>query len=285
VSMPWVLAPLIDSLLERGQVDEAAHWLGMSGIEGELPQLLQFTYLLDSIGRLRIAQLRTQEGAAHLRECGARLRAWGIENPGFVPWRSHLALALATLEGREEAVQLCDQEIEAARAFGARRELGMALRAKGLVVGGDDGTVLLQEAVAALETSPARLEHARALTDLGAALRRSGHRADAREPLRLGLDLASRCGATALMERAHAELVAAGARPRRALLSGVQALTASELRVCRMAATGLNNRQIAEALFVTEKTVEGHLGNAYRKLDLSSRTDLPRVLDETATGE
>jgi DNA-binding CsgD family transcriptional regulator len=96
--------------------------------------------------------------------------------------------------------------------------------------------------------------------------------------LRAGLDLAQRCGATALAERAHDELVASGARPRRLVLTGVDALTASERRVAEMASEGLTNREIAQALFVTEKTVEGHLGHAYRKLDIRSRSELPKAL-------
>ena len=129
-----------------------------------------------------------------------------------------------------------------------------------------------------LDGSPSPLEHARALTDLGAALRRGSRRSDARPPLRRALELAHRCGATALAERAHAELLATGARPRRAVLSGLEALTASERRVAEMAAEGLTNREIAQALFVTEKTIEWHLGQAYRKLEIGSRTELAGAL-------
>jgi DNA-binding CsgD family transcriptional regulator len=122
------------------------------------------------------------------------------------------------------------------------------------------------------------LEHARALADLGAALRRAGCRAEAREPLRAGLDLAHRQGAWALAERARTELVASGARPRRVLLSGVDALTPSERRVADMAAAGRTNREIAQALFVTARTVEGHLTHVFQKLGLESRAELPRAL-------
>jgi len=149
------------------------------------------------------------------------------------------------------------------------REEGMALRALGEITG---DAALLEQAVAVLTPSPARLEHARALTDLGAATA-------AREPLREALDLAVRLGATALAERAQRELVATGAKPRRPLLTGAAALTAAQLRVARMAADGLGNRAIAEALFVTEKTVEGRLGQAYRKLGIGSRTQLGAALD------
>jgi DNA-binding CsgD family transcriptional regulator len=129
-----------------------------------------------------------------------------------------------------------------------------------------------------VESSPARLEHGYALADLGAALRRANRRAEARDQLRLALDVAHKCGATVLAERAHEELVAAGARPRRLVLTGVDALTPSERRISAMAAEGLSNREIAQSLFITPRTVEMHLSNAFRKLDISARTQLPAVL-------
>ena len=136
----------------------------------------------------------------------------------------------------------------------------------------------MREALAVLESSQARLEHARALVELGAALRRAGHRRDAREPLKEGLDMAHRCGAVTLAERARVELEATGARPRRVELSGVESLTPSERRIGAMAAEGMSNPQIAQALFLTRRTVEMHLSNAYRKLDISSREELPAAL-------
>jgi DNA-binding CsgD family transcriptional regulator len=132
-----------------------------------------------------------------------------------------------------------------------------------------------------LGASQARLEHARSLTELGAALPRSNRRSDAREPLREALDLAHRCGATALAQRARKELSATGAKPRKFMLTGVESLTASERRVAKMAAQGLGNREIARALFVTVKTVETHLGHAYQKLDIGSRKELPGALGDS----
>jgi DNA-binding NarL/FixJ family response regulator len=122
------------------------------------------------------------------------------------------------------------------------------------------------------------MEHARAMADLGAALRRAGHRAESREILRAALDLAHRCGALALTERARTELIAAGGRPRRLVLSGLDALTPSERRVAQLAAAGLANHDIAQHLFITTRTVEGHLTHAYQKLDITSREQLPAAL-------
>jgi DNA-binding CsgD family transcriptional regulator len=100
----------------------------------------------------------------------------------------------------------------------------------------------------------------------------------ARAPLLDGLGLAARCGALALERRARTELAAIGIRPRTTDRSGVASLTPSEQRVAELAAAGQTNREIAQTLFVTEKTVETHLGRAFRKLDVTSRRQLPDVL-------
>ncbi len=128
--------------------------------------------------------------------------------------------------------------------------------------------------------SSAPLEHAKALVELGAALRRANKRSEARELLRLGVGMAHRSAATALAERGNEELAATGARPRKLLQTGPESLTASERRVARLAADEMTNKEIAQALFVTVKTVEVHLSSAYRKLDVSSRRQLAIALAE-----
>jgi DNA-binding NarL/FixJ family response regulator len=123
-----------------------------------------------------------------------------------------------------------------------------------------------------------RLEHARALVALGAARRRAGRPSDARAELRDALEQARRCGASALEEQALEELIAAGGRPRRAADEARDALTPSERRVAGMAAQGMSNKEIAQALFVTVRTVETHLFNSYRKLQIKSRSQLKSAL-------
>ena len=85
-------------------------------------------------------------------------------------------------------------------------------------------------------------------------------------------------GAAALVARVREELVVAGVGGRQFAVAGVDALTPSELRVARMAAAGGTNKQIAETLYVTAKTVENHLGRVYLKLGITSRSDLPSAL-------
>ena len=154
----------------------------------------------------------------------------------------------------------------------------------GLVEGGTAGIGLLREAVDVLASSEARLEHARPLVDLGAALRRANQRTEARERLREGGDLARRVGAFGLAARANAEIAATGARPRKVLQTGLDALTASERRVAQLAADGMSNQEIAQTLFVTIKTVEVHLSHAYRKLEIRSRAQLDTALRTPAPG-
>jgi DNA-binding CsgD family transcriptional regulator len=155
------------------------------------------------------------------------------------------------------------------------------MRSLGLVIGGDAGIDRLREAVELLRESPARLEYIRALTDLGAALRRAGRRADAREPLREALELARRAGALAIARRAHDELAATGEKLRPLAAVGVESLTPSERRIARLAAEGRTNREIAQTLFLSVKTVESHLRGVYAKLDIRSRDELPQALDGT----
>jgi DNA-binding NarL/FixJ family response regulator len=167
--------------------------------------------------------------------------------------------------------------------FGARRALGVAARVAGLAEGGDRGLELIYESVASLRESPAVLELAHSLIELGAALRRGGQRAAAREPLAEALQRAVDCGARRLAARAREELKATGARPRRDWRTGVEALTPSELRIVRLAVDGRTNREIAYELYVTLKTVEGHLSRAYTKLGIRGRAELPEVLEGEKT--
>jgi DNA-binding CsgD family transcriptional regulator len=205
-----------------------------------------------------------------------------VSSPGFLPWRSEAALAHLALGDRESARRLAEEELRLAQVFGAPRALGLAKRATGLAAGGDRGATLLREAVDEFGRGDARLERARALADLGAMLRRRNRRAEARELLREAIDTAHRCGAQLLATRAETELRATGARPRRLTLTGIDSLTASERRVAELAGQGLSNREVAQTLFVTARTVEGHLTSVFRKLQLDSRSELTSALGAPA---
>jgi ATP/maltotriose-dependent transcriptional regulator MalT len=276
--MPYIVGFLVDALVERGRLGEAEAALEESGLVGELPDTSVSTTALLHRGRLRLAQGRTEEGVADLLEVGRRTRRDGFLDPGFFPWASLAAPAMAARGERDRARELIEEELRLARWFGRPLAIGAALQGRALVEGGEERVDLLREAVDVLRDSYARLEYARAMTELGVSLSRANRQVEARKTLGEAMDLAQRCGATALAQRAREELVAAGARPRRLMLSGVDSLTASERKVAQLAAEGLSNPEIAQALFVTRKTVEKHLGNAYTKLNVGSRSELPDAL-------
>lgn len=282
--IPLGRALLVLTLLERGELTEATDLLQRGALDGrarDLPDVYTNHVLLHARGRLRVAGGEAAAGIEDLLECGRRELAMGEVNPAVLDWRSQAALALAGRGELDEALRLCRQELALALAFGAPRAIGMAERACGLVTGGPAGLALLQRAARTLAGSSARLEHARALVDLGAALRRSGRRTQARDALRPALEAAHTCGATALERRARTELHATGARPRQAALSGPHSLTPSERRVARLAAEGRVNREIAAALYLSVRTVEFHLSGSYRKLGVRSRAELAGALDGT----
>ena len=273
----YALVFLIETLVDRGRPEEAARAVTESGLDTNQDALLPLMLLSQSRGRLSLALGDPDRGLADMRAAAAQFEAGGF-SPQLWPWRSAHALALANAGESDDACRLADEELRLTRAFGAPWALGVSLRARGLVEPGGADIDILHEAVAVLAGSGARLEHARVLIDLGAALRRAGRRSESVATLREGLDLAHRCDADALAASAREELVAAGAKPRRDALRGRDALTASELRIARMAAEGRTNREIAQALFVGLRTVETHLTHAYQKLDIQSRDALPRVL-------
>ena len=245
-------------------------------------ELLAGSQLCHASSVLRAAAGNHEAAIEELRSWAREHPTFGGENPAAFPWRSAAALSLAELGRHDEARELAADELRRAEAFGAPRAVGIALRAEALVGPAGERPERLTAALAVLEGSPARLEHARVLVDLGAAFRAAGQRKAAREPLLEGLALASRCGARALERRARAELGAIGIRPRTTDRTGTDSLTPSERRVVELAAEGGTNREIAQTLFVTEKTVETHLGRAFRKLDVTSRRQLPDVLARAA---
>lgn len=234
-------------------------------------------YLLTR-GRLRLAQGQTAAALTALLECGRHQDAAGIVNPALTPWRSQAALAHASLGHVSEAVELAEQELDLSRRWGTPRCIGVSLRCLGLVKGGREGTELLAEAAAELERSPARTELARTLADLGVALVGDGRRETGQETLRRGLGLAEQCGANGLASHIRDALRGTGARPRRPRTTGHPVLTPSEYQVASKAALGQTNREIAQALFVTPRTVEIHLASAYRKLGVSGRHQLREAL-------
>ncbi|HTE58877.1 MAG TPA: LuxR C-terminal-related transcriptional regulator, partial [Solirubrobacteraceae bacterium] len=263
---------LCSTLVERGELADARRTLGAER-RGQDHEGVRFWLL----GRLQLLVAAGDDAAALAAADDLAERYAWITNPAISPWRSLKAQSLARLGRGGEAAELAAAEVALARRWGAPGALGRALRVLGTLEG-DAGLPRLEEAVAVLDGSIARLEQAKALAALGSALRHIRRPADAREPLRRALELAAACDAPTLAEHVRTELYAAGARPRTDALAGAAALTASERRVADLAAAGETNRDIAQALYVTPKTVEVHLSNAYRKLGIRSRRELPDAL-------
>ena len=192
---------LSDIAVEAGELDEAQMLLDLLPQQG-WPAGVGTVLIPAARGRLRLAQGRPADALADFQACGALFGAdvWGmpIRETGYVHARSGAALALLRLGQRQHACQLADAELTDVRVFGAPRSLGIALRTAGLARGGQEGLALLRESVAALDDSPALLERARSMAELGAALRRDRQRAAARDPLARALELAARCGARPL---------------------------------------------------------------------------------------
>jgi len=269
---------LADALLDRGRVAEAERALAELPAQWGPTARNRWLRGASQRGRLCLAQGRLQEA---LRELQAQLhddeaRGRAITSRDRI--RASLVAALAELGRHDEALAIADEQLAVARRRCLPTAEARLLLARARALDGPDQVAALEEAVQAARRSSSRLVRAEALAELGATLRRSGERVAARAPLREARELAHRCGATGLETRAHEELLIAGARPRRMALSGVDALTASERRVAELAARGYRNREIAQALFVTIKTVEVHLGHAYAKLAIRGRSQLSEAL-------
>jgi DNA-binding CsgD family transcriptional regulator len=282
--LPFGATVLADVAIEAGELGEAEALLALLP-EADWPAGVGTVLIPSARGRLRLAQGRAAEALDDFKVCMAMFNpeTWGTEIVGYVHARSGAALTLLQLGDRAAARDMARAELAEAKRFGAPRALGIALRTAGLAEGGEAGLALLASSVAALRASPARLERAHSLAELGAALRRAGHRAAAREPLTEALDLAARCGARPLSARVREELKAIGARPRREWRTGLEALSPREMHVARLAAEGRSNREIAHRLYVTLKTVEGHLARAFTKLGIERRGELAPLLEREKT--
>ena len=225
-----------------------------------------------------MAQGRWADALADLLSAGRRADECGVDSPAATVWRAESALALAALGSEQEAWHYAEENLELARAHGAPWVVGSALHVASAVGDAPEQRERLEEAVQLLDGSPAQLRLASALIDLGRVLREHGApSAKSRNALRRGADLALRSGAAPLISKAAGELRLSGARPRRLALSGAEALTSAERRVVELAATGHTNSDIAATLYLAEKTVEGHLLRAYRKLEVRSRRELRAV--------
>jgi DNA-binding CsgD family transcriptional regulator len=197
-----------------------------------------------------------------------------------IEFEPHLVASHAweMLGDRDAARREADRELAIRRRHGPSFRLALALRRSASFAPAREAVTLLDEAVLACAGTPRLPVEARVRAARGAALRRAGKLREARAELSVALDLAGRSGMTRLVERITGELRAAGGRPRRTRVTGVASLTGGQAAVAQLAATGCTNRQIAENLYVTIKTVETHLAAVYRKLEVPGRERLADAL-------
>jgi DNA-binding CsgD family transcriptional regulator len=275
-------AVLASLLVSRGEHDAAEAELEACGMTGEIRDVVWFALALFPRGQLRLEQGRFAEAAADFLQLERLSQCWGVIGMPAPPARLLAARALAAAGDLDRARPMAAASLTHARRWGAPTLLSRALRTSALTLDGAGRLPLLEESVTLLDGSPARLARAEALADLGAALRRARRDIDARPPLHEALELSRRCGAVGLAKVAFDELAATGERVRRYTPIGIESLTPSQRRVAELAASGMTNRQIAQTLFLTVKTIESHLAAAYDNLGIRSRQQLPAALSQKA---
>jgi DNA-binding CsgD family transcriptional regulator len=262
------------SCTSQGRREEAASVLDRNGFaRGDVPATGPGANLLFARLVLRHAEGSLDEALEDLERLApfARGRArWPS------PWTPDVVRLLLAAGERDRAERIAREHLPAAEAWGAPLHVAEA-RLLAASFDREAAPDLLVGALDALGDLPAKLTRARVLLALGAARRRANARAAAREPLLESLSLAAAAGAEPLVAEIREEVATAGLRPRRVERSGVAALTPSELRICRLAAAGLSNPGIAQELFISPKTVENHLSNAYTKLDIRTRAELKKL--------
>jgi DNA-binding CsgD family transcriptional regulator len=271
--------PLAEILIERDQLEAAAAILEETGVSaGPVPDNGLFAILLLARGHMRVERGEFAQAADDFAAVSRQGETLGFGPGPTLTVSTYAIRALIALGRADEARELADFCDYYVQRWGARASLSHVGRGIAAARGGPEEVAALEKCVAVLGNSPRQLQRIHALIDLGAALRRHNRRAEARAPLREGLKLARQCGAVRAANRAREELQATGETVRRYAPIGVESLTPSERRVAEMAATGVTNRQIAQSLFVTLKTVEAHLSAAYDKLDIESRRQLKDAL-------
>lgn len=264
--------------LERRDLPAARAWLdGFDATNGDL-RVIPTLWLHELRARISLAADDVHGALQHLEVLQREAKEADVD-PAALAWRLPAAVAYSRLGDDERARATLDDHLAVARRCGAPGDLGAAMRVSArFEPEAAEREARLAEAVAMLESSPDRLEHAKSLADLAETQRALGRRTESRELLTQAADLAGACGATALQTRIAGALQALGDRPRRVIAPGPESLTASERRVASLAVSGRSNRDIAHELFVSPKTVENHLGRVYTKLGIANRRELAGAL-------
>lgn len=228
---------------------------------------------LSALGFLGLSLGNAAAAHQHLARAWQLHRSWGIGEPGMFPFVADHVETLIELGPQAEAGEVIDWLEERGRALDRPWALAVAARYRGLLAAGEGdfrtAFASLDQALREHERLPMPFELGRTLLVLGTIRRRAKQKRPAREALEDALAIFERLGAPLWAEKARAELARIGGR--RAV---VGQLTEAEARVAKLAAAGRTNREIADALFMSVRTVEGHLSRTYHKLGIRSRTEL-----------
>jgi DNA-binding CsgD family transcriptional regulator len=255
----------------RARVAEAV------AVARELDAVLCEIWALTGLGELELVLGNAAEAAATFAELQRVIEEHDVEDVDLFPAPEQVELLLR-LGQPGEAEQLARSYADAAEAKGQPWALGRAARSRGLVAGDETFAACFEEAVALLDRTPDVFERARTLLAYGARLRRAGTRTKARERLREALATFEQLGAAPWAELARTELAATGETARRRVAATLDELTPQELQISLLLADGKTTREAAAALFLSPKTIEYHLRNAYRKLAVHSREELREAL-------
>jgi len=272
--LPMAVAPLARARLAIGGPADAAHALETLPAHVRELDIVTQPLWLDARAWVAAADGRPHDTLNDAAACREWEQRWPAQGGGWLTYRAPEVRALLALGEAERASAVAQEAVERARSFGSARQLGLALHAAALASAGAERVDGLTRAAATLADAGAALDRVACLIDLGHVHGELGDAVAGRATLDDALLAAERSGAQFLAARARDALVGLGGRPRRAAVSGIASLTPAERRVAELAATERSNRDIAQELFVTEKTVENHLTAVYRKLEISSRAQV-----------
>jgi DNA-binding CsgD family transcriptional regulator len=259
-----------DESLARAGAELALQTAGRAGLR---PVLL-FAY--HALGLLELGLGRPEEAVRYLEQVRELALALGDHHPKIVPWHADHVEALLGAGRHDEATEVATAFAATADRCRSPWARAVALGALARVTDDDEADGLLVQAVEAQAGMP--FEQARTRLFLGEHRRRRGRVRDAREPLALAALTFAELGTLPWARRAEAELRAAGGRVAATTTPALSGLTDRELQICLAVADGGTNKEVGAALFLSRKTVEYHLGHVFRKLGVTSRAQLTRLV-------
>jgi DNA-binding CsgD family transcriptional regulator len=277
--MPGPVGILVEVHNERNEIDEAEALLERFGLSEDDGPSMFHIQLCFSRARLRAARSEWDRVWADI-ELGSSLAArTECVSPGLANYGALRAM-ITWMSGGDiaRARSLATESLAEARAVGSARVEANAKMVLGMT-GPPDERALAHEALGLFADLGAKAAEAWSAYALGTSCRLMGEKEQARDLLERAAELAERCGAVRAAAWSRRDLAAMGVKAsRRRPATGVAALTPSELRVVKIAAAGRTNKQVAQELYLTVKTVETHMAHAFQKLQISSRSELAAAL-------